>query len=330
MSTTWLLDLAGHCQVDADTTFGAVSLLLLAAGVLVAGAGGELFVRGAVGLARWARVPAGVIGATVAAFATSSPEFSVGVHSALARTPEVALGDALGSNVINVALVLGIVLLGGSVVAERRELRRELGFAAAAPMLTLVALVDGTLVRLEAAVLLGVFLAWLVLVTLAARRARAQDVRELGSSGRPAIVASSVVGLGLLILAGRLIVTAAEGLGADLGLDPFIVGATLVALGTSAPELATTIVSRRRGHLDVGVGTVLGSNVFNNLWVVGVAALIHPMRAAVDEVLLAIVACLVALALVIPTRDGNLARARGVLLLAVAALYILLTVLLGP
>lgn len=306
-----------------------MNLLVLAAGVLFAAVGGELFVRGAVGLAAWARVPAGIIGATVAAFATSSPELSVGVQSAMAGTPVIALGDALGSNVINIACVLGIVLVMGPLAVDRRELRRELTFAAVAPVLTLLALVDGELVALEAVVLLGVFVGWLVLVTNAARRARLEAVEELGASTRWAALTSSVAGLALLVLAGRLIVVAAKGIGVDLGLDPFVVGATLVALGTSTPELATTIISRRRGHLEIGVGTLLGSNVFNNLWIVGVAALIHPIRADVSEVLLAIVACLVALALVTPSRRTPMGRTRGVLLLAVAATYMVGTVLIG-
>ena len=306
-----------------------VNLLLLALGVAAAAVGGELFVRGAVGLAAWARVPAGIIGATVAAFATSSPELSVGVQSAMAGTPVIALGDALGSNIINIGCVLGIVLVTGPLVVERRALRRELGFAAVAPVLTLLALVDGTLVQLEAAVLLGVFVAWLVLVNNAARKARLEGVEELGAGRSWTTLASAGAGLALLVLAGRLIVLAAKGIGADLGLDPFVVGATLVAVGTSTPELATTIISSWRGHLEIGVGTVLGSNVFNNLWIVGVAALIHPIHADVGEVLLAVGCCLIALALMIPSRRTPMGRTRGVLLLTVAAGYMLGTVLIG-
>lgn len=306
-----------------------MTFLLLVMGVLAAAAGGELFVRGTVGVAAWARVPTGIIAATVAAFATSSPELSVGVQSALAGTPVIALGDALGSNVINVAFVLGIALLAGPMRVRRHTLRRELGFAAAAPVLTLLALVDGTLVRLEAVVLLAVFAGWLVLVTREARRARSAAAADVGERRPRVAVASLALGLVLLVVAGRLIVLAAKGIGEGLGLDPFVVGATLVAVGTSTPELATTVVALRRGHVEVGVGTVLGSNVFNNLWIVGVAALLHPITASVGEVLLAIVACLVGLALVTPTRRWAMGRARGVLLLGVGVLYLVGTVLLG-
>lgn len=305
--------------------------LLLALGGLFAAAGGDLFVRGAVGLAEWARVPAAIIGATVAAFATSSPELSVGIQAAASGRPELALGDALGSNVINVAVVLGAVLVLGRLVATRAELRRDLSLAMAAPIVTLLALVDGRLARAEAVVLLGIFLGWLVAVARAALRQRSAAAEVLAPhEGRWRVVVSALAGLAALIVAGRLVVVGAKEIGEGLGLDPFVVGATLVAIGTSAPELATALLARRRGHTEVGVGTVLGSNVFNNLWIVGVVALVEPIHTSASEVVLAVAACLVALALVVPTASGTVPRWRGGCLLALAAAYLTLTVALGP
>lgn len=305
------------------------NIAILVMGVLTAALGGELFVRGSVGLAAWARVPAGLIGATVAAFATSTPELSVGIQAALDGRPELALGDALGSNVVNVAVVLGAVLVLGPMRTGRRDIRRELSFAITAPILTLLALVDGHLGRAEAVVLLGVFVVWIVSVGRAAMHQRSAAADVVGETSRPKVVLNVLAGLGFLVLAGRLIVTAAKGLGTDLGLDPFVVGATLVALGTSAPELATALVARRRGHSEVGVGTVLGSNVFNNLWIVGVVALIRPVQTSVSEVLLAVGACLVALLLVVPLRNGVVPQWRGVALLTIAVAYATGTIALG-
>lgn len=301
-----------------------MDLVILLAGIAAASVGGELFVRGAVGVADWARVPSGVIGVTIAAFATSSPELSVGVQSAITGEPAIALGDALGSNVINIGLVLGVTLVFGAIAVRPDEVRRELLVAAAAPMLTLAALVDGTVVRAEALVLLAAFVGWMVLVTRSAMRTRSEVVELMESSG-PDFAGRSgvslVAGLLLLVLAGRLVVTAAKGIGADLGLDPFVVGATLVAFGTSTPELATAIISRARGHADIGVGTVLGSNVFNNLWIVGVAGVIEPIDAVVSEALLAVAAVLVALLLIVPRHGRPLGRSRGFGLLAVTVAY---------
>lgn len=273
-------------------------------------------------LAARLRVPAGIIAATIAAFATSTPELSVGIQSATAGRPELALGDALGSNVFNIAVVLGLVLMLGPLRATRRALRRDLSVAALAPLITLVAVIDGRLVSAEGAVLFAVFVGWLVAVGRDALGKRSASSEVLAEHGAWRIALSGVGGIVALVIAGRLVVVAAKGIGDDLGLDPFVVGATMVALGTSTPEIATALISRRRGHSEVGVGTVLGSNVFNNLWIVGVVALIEPIAADVSEVLLAIVACLVALVLIVPTRGGAVAQWRGLALVALAALYV--------
>lgn len=308
-----------------------ITALVLLAGVACAAIGGELFVRGAVALSERLRVPAAVIGTTIAAFATSSPELSVGVQAALAGQPEIALGNALGANVINVTFVLGVVLTGGALKARRRELRRELGVAMAAPILTLIALIDGKMVRAEAVVLLAVFAGWLVAVTRHAQRRRvaadAEPARDLGPAW--ATVAAIVGGLVLLVLSGSLIVDSAAEIGVRVGLDPFVVGAAIVAFGTTAPELATALISRRHGHADIGVGTVLGSNVFNNLWIVGLVAVIEPVRTDAAEVLVAVVAGIAGLVLILPDRRGRVASSRGPILLALGAGYAVLSVLLG-
>lgn len=301
-------------------------VVMLIAGVVAAAVGGDLFVRGAVGISAWARVPAGVIGTTVAAFATSSPEMSVAIQAASAGQPAVALGDALGSNVVNLTLVLGISLTLGTLTVQRGETRRELVVAALAPLLTVAVLIDGRMVRAEAALLLASFAVWLVAVTRHALRLRSTVVDAVSPPRRGDAVTATAVGLIVLVLAGRFIVSAAKGIGDSVGLDPFVVGATLVAVGTSTPELATALVSRRRGHDEIGVGTVLGSNVFNNLWIVGLAGVVEPIEVAADEVLLAVVAGLVALALVVPDRSGRLGRRRGMALLGIFVVYSLATV----
>jgi cation:H+ antiporter len=134
-------------------------VVLLLLGVLCAALGGELFVRGVVGVARWARVPAGLIAVTVAAFATSSPELAVAISAAEQGTPSIALGDALGSNIANVALILGIALLFAKIRAPRDSVRREFPLALLAPLLTGVLILDGRLSRLDGVLLLALFVA---------------------------------------------------------------------------------------------------------------------------------------------------------------------------
>jgi cation:H+ antiporter len=297
--------------------------LLLLAGAVCAAAGGELFVRGAVGLARWARVSPGIVAATVVAFATSSPELSVSVNSALAGNPEVALGDALGSNVVNVALILGLAVAVAAIRSPRERLRRDLSVALLVPVATAGLCLDGTLSRLDGVVMLAVFAGWLFATAREAQRTRSAAGRLLGAQHHWVIVLSFLAGLTLLVAAGRLIVLGALGLAAGFGIDAFIVGATVVAVGTSVPELATVVVAQLRGHDDVSLGAVLGSNIFNGLFIVGTAASIHPIGVAWRDAALALGFGVVALLAAYPQPSGLIDRWRAAPLLGLYALYVL-------
>jgi cation:H+ antiporter len=303
--------------------------LTLLAGVAAAAVGGELFVRGAVGLATWLRVPAGVIGATVAAFATSAPELSVGIAAAVEDTPEISLGDALGSNVVNIGLVLGVAVVIAGIRPDPADLRRDVPIALAAPALTGLLALNGTISRFDGAVLLALFAAWMVIAVRQAMRTRSATPEVLGERRRGAVVVSVVAGLALLVVSGRLIVVAAKAIGEGLGLDPFVVGVTFVAIGTSAPELATTIISRLRGHDEVGVSTLLGSNIFNNLWIVGLVALVRPIPVRGAETAVALLAGITLVLLALPGRSGELRRPRGGLLLAGYVVAVVATVMTG-
>lgn len=294
---------------------GASALLMLA-GIGCAVLGGDLFVRGVVSLAAWWRVPAGIIGATVAAFATSSPELSVAVNAALDSRPQVALGDALGSNVVNIGVVLGLALAFSAITVDRGALVRDVPMALAAPAVLGLLALDGSVSRVDAVVLIVVFAGWLTQTTIAARAARDAVVSVLAERSHRAVVVSVVAGLVLLVVAGRFIVGAAAGIGQALGWDGFVVGAVFVALGTSTPEIATMLAARVRGHDEVGVGTVLGSNIFNTLLVVGVAALISPITITRSEIQVGVVASIVVVALAIPGRSARLGRWRAVPLMA--------------
>lgn len=296
----------------------------LVLGILAAGLGGELFVRGVVGIACWARVSSGIIGATVAAFATSSPELSVAVGSALAGVPAISLGDALGSNVANVALILGVAIAISGLRAPRDSIRRDFPVALLAPVGLGLLLVDGRLSRLDAALLLSAFAAWLTAAIREAARQRSAAAADLGERRHWPAMATGLAGLSLLIAAGRLIVVGAEGIAAAFGIPAFVIGATLVAVGTSVPELATAVVAKLRGHDEVGLGTVLGSNIFNTLFIVGTAAGIHPIEAPSRELVIALAFGVLAVLVALPRRVGWIGRRRGPALLALYGVYVAL------
>ncbi|HIK57170.1 MAG TPA: calcium/sodium antiporter [Synechococcales cyanobacterium M55_K2018_004] len=295
-------------------------------GAIGAGIGGDLFVRGVVGLAHWARVSAGIIGATVAAFATSSPELSVAISSALDQKPQISLGDVLGSNVVNVALILALALLIAGVQSSRDSIKRDFPAALVTPIVIGLLSLDGVLSQLDGFVLLSIFLVWLIAVILEARRQQSASDEVLGESRSWLAVILCVVGLGLLILAAHLIVGGATGIALAFGVDEFVIGATIVAVGTSMPELATTIVSRLRGHEEVALGTILGSNIFNSLWVVGVAAAISPIAVNWQEVSVALVFGVLTVILTFPTSRGRIERRRGAVLLALYLVYLVIII----
>src|SRR3972149_7934015 len=216
--------------------------LALTVGVFCAGIGGELFVRGVVGIARWARVSAGIVGTTVAAFATSSPELSVAITAAMAGKPQISLGDALGSNVVNVALVLAITLLISGIQCPRDSIKRDFPVALVTPVVIGVLAFDGVLSRADGLLLLGMFIAWAVAVTVEARKQRSAAGEILGERRKWLAIILCLAGMVFLIVAGRFIVTGAKGIATSFGIGEFVIGATVVAIGTSVPELATTVV----------------------------------------------------------------------------------------
>jgi cation:H+ antiporter len=290
-------------------------------GILLAAVGGELFVRAAVGLAAHLRVSHALIGSTVTAFATSAPELSVAVNAGLAGTPRIALGDALGSNVVNIGLILGLSLLARSSQVERGDLNRNLAAISIATALVLLLGLDGRLGRIDACALLAVFATWLLL-TVRAGRVTAEPSARLRAGRLHRSLAAGVVGLLLLMVAGNYVVQGAVGLGTHFGLDPFLLGAVLVAFGTSTPELATTAVAKLRGHDEIALGTILGSNIFNVALVAPIAALIHPIQIERAEVGLALGFGLALAVAVIPPAGNRLGRNRGLLMLVLYGTYL--------
>lgn len=304
-------------------------LLALLAAIPLAALGGEAFLKGVLGVAAWLRLPKLLVATTLAAFATSSPELTVSSMAALAGKPEIGLGDALGSNVVNIGLILGLTLLFGTLPAKFADIRRDFALALAVPILTLLLLLDGVLSRVDGTLLLALFTFWLILAARQARRHRRATVAATGDGAQPACAwLFALVGLACLILAGRLFVDGASGIATALGVHPYVIGATVVAIGTSLPELVTTLLARLRGHHDVGLGTLLGSNLFNGLSIVGVAASIHPIQVAFSEVALALGFGMLTVLLIQPRRDA-ISRWRGPILLVAYAAFVTVTLVVG-
>lgn len=300
-----------------------IDLALILGAVLLAAAGGEAFLKSILGAATHLRVPKMVVATTLAALATSSPELTVSSVAALAGKPEIGLGDALGSNVVNIALIFGLALLHGAVQTTRADFGPNYYLALGVPLLTFLFALDGRIERGEALALLAIFVVWLGWTVRSALRRRDEAVNsEAGGLSPVRSLVLGILGLGALVAAGRLFVAGATGIATAFSVDTYVIGAVLVAIGTSLPELVTVILSRLRGHDDVGVGTLIGSNLFNGLAIVGVAGAIHPISAPPTEVALTLACGGGALLLLLPNRSGMIARSRSVLLLLLYAGFV--------
>ena len=303
-----------------------LDILALGAAIPFAALGGEVFLRGILGLAARMRLPKLLVATTLVAFATSSPELTVSTLAALAGEPQIGLGNALGSNVVNISLTLGLALLFGALPLHFRAIRRDYLLALSVPVLTLLLALDGKLSRVDGALLLGLFAFWLFVSLRQAQNHRrlARDEPTPLTDSPARIVMWLVLGFACLYIAGRLFVYGASGIATALGVPGYIIGATIIAIGTTLPELVTTLLARLRGHDDIGLGTLLGSNLFNGMAIVGLAASIHPITIAPAQLATTLGFGMLAVLLIFPYRN-QLSRGRGVALLVVYAAFVIAT-----
>lgn len=252
----------------------------------------DRFVEGAAATAKHAGMPSLLIGMVIVGFGTSAPEMVVSAMAALDGNPDLALGNALGSNIVNTGLILGITALVAPISVHSKIIRKEL------PLLFVIGLVagalfwNGALSRVEALTLLAGFFGLVGWTIFAALRGRgdaleADTDKELTAHAMPLnrAIFWLVVGLILLIVSSRILVWGAVTVAQALGVSDLIIGLTIVALGTSLPELAASIIAARKGEHDIAIGNVVGSNMFNILAVIGIAGVIAPMPHLSPEVL---------------------------------------------
>ncbi len=258
------------------------SLLFMVGLILLVG-GAELLVRGASRIATAAGISPLVVGLTVVAFGTSAPELAVTTSAALRGFPDLALGNVVGSNVLNVLLILGASALVAPLVVQKRVVRLEVPFMIGVTALVVLLSLNGVVSRWEGLFLLvGGITYTTVLVTRARAVAPKRRPEDEGSGPSTAAnLALVAVGLVLLVLGSRWIVAGAEAMAAALGVPELVIGLTVVAAGTSLPELATSVVASVRGQRDIAVGNIIGSNIFNLLIVLGAAAAVSPSGVAV-------------------------------------------------
>lgn len=249
----------------------------------------DRFVEGSASTARHFGMPPLLIGMVIVGFGTSAPEMVVSALAASQGNPGIALGNAYGSNITNIALILGLTALISPIAVHSQVLRKELPILTVVTALAAWQIWNGEISRLDAFVLLGVFvvlMSWTIWQGMQKKAdAFGREVeQELDVRTMPIrrAVFWLVVGLVLLVVSSRILVWGAVEIAHGFGISDLIIGLTIVAVGTSLPELASSIIATRKGEHDIALGNILGSNLFNTLAVVGIAGTIHPMTVGPD------------------------------------------------
>ena len=259
-----------------------IDILLIIVGVAVVLWGADRLTEGSVGIASKLGVPQIVIGLTVVALGTSMPEFCVSFVSALKGTADMAVGNVVGSNVFNEMLIVGVAAMVAPMSVMKQTVRKDLVFAMAASVIMGALVFDKDISRADAIILSALFLVYMWITIKGARAGHSDNSDNVGESGTSALSPwKSIlwIGLGLagLIVGSNVFVDSASSLALAFDVPEAIVGLTIVAGGTSMPELATSVVAARKGNSGIAIGNVIGSNVFNILFVVGLTGVVSPM-----------------------------------------------------
>lgn len=272
-----------------------LAVLQVAGGLVFLVGGGELLVRGATGLAAALKIPPLVIGLTVVAFGTSAPELAVSLQSALAGSPDVAIGNLVGSNIFNVLFILGLSAIVVPLLVSPSLIYRDVPLMILASLLLYAFGIDGTISRLDGGILFGLLVIYVTYLVRQSRRSTIEAEKELEKQGGEASVAQQkgygflvlcavllIGGVTILTLGSRLLVDGSTTIARMWGVSELMIGLTIVAIGTSLPEVATSILAAIRGQRDIAVGNVVGSNIFNLLSVLGLSSIIAPQGIAVS------------------------------------------------
>ena len=257
-----------------------VNILMIIAGVVLVLWGADRLTDGAVALAERMQIPQIVIGLTIVALGTSAPEFCVSLVSALKGTADLAVGNVVGSNIFNTMLIVGVAAMVAPMTILPSTIRKDVPVALVASVaLTVMVLMDGDLSRVDAALLFVGFLAFMWITLRGAKGSHAIEQEQAAPRGYSVLKSLLLLALGLacLVVGSNIFVDGAANVAQELGVSEAVIGLTIVAGGTSLPELATSVVAARKGNSGIAIGNVLGSNVMNILLILGGAGLISPM-----------------------------------------------------
>jgi cation:H+ antiporter len=305
-----------------------MTYLLFVVGLLFLLVGAEGLVRGASRIATAMGVSPLIVGLTVVAFGTSAPEFAVGLAGVLAGSTDITVGNVVGSNILNILLILGLAALLTPLAVPRQMVRREVPVMVGATLVAALMASNGLVEPVEGVTLFGALIILVSLSIQQARRERVPVVRATGESGARTLMvhgAMTLAGLGLLILGAHWMVDSAVDIAREFGVDELVVSLVVVSLGTSLPEVATTVVAGIKGERDLAVGNIVGSNLFNVLGVLGLSAAVSgpglPVQSMTLQVDLPVMVGAALICLPIFFTGQRVSRGEGVFLLVGYVVY---------
>ncbi len=302
-----------------------LQLLILVVGFVLLIKGADFFVKGASAIARIFGVPQIVIGLTVVAMGTSSPESAVSISAAISGNADITIGNVVGSNIMNIFIVLGITALVAPLQVDRSARKVDIPFMTCITLLLLpLGMTHLSVNRLEGLVLLAIFVGYMIYLFREAIKNKDEEGESRPTYGQGNVwtVLLTVGGLVMIVIGSKLTVYAATELAQDLGVSQRMIGLTVVAFGTSLPELVTSVTAARRGNTGIAIGNIVGSNIFNILFVTGLTAAITPIAfLRTFSVDLGVATFAALLLWLFSARSGYLSRANGAIMVICYAAY---------
>lgn len=257
------------------------NLLFLLVGFIFLIKGADLFVEGSSSIAKKFKIPSMIIGLTIVAMGTSAPEASVSITSSLIGQNDMSVANVVGSNFFNILVVLGVSTLFSKLPVKESTIKDDVPFLIFISIVTLIFGIDFNITRLEGVIFLGIFISFILSLIKQAKQNKENEdnVNELPMSKTLFYI---VLGLAGIILGGDITVDSASAIATQFGLSENLIGLTIVAVGTSLPEFVTSVIATRKGETEIAIGNVVGSNIFNILFVLGIAAVLSPMTISVE------------------------------------------------
>ncbi len=254
-----------------------LNLLLLAVGFFLLSKGADFFVDGAANIAKKLKIPQLVIGLTIVAMGTSAPEAAVSISAALKSNAEITIGNVVGSNILNILIILGISSLITPLIVKKSTVFIDIPVTIGATVLLFLIGFDGNIYWYEGLILLVVFIAYLLILFFNAKKNKEENEEEITEFSLTKAIIFTILGLVMIIVGSNVTVDSAKVIASAIGLSDRFIGLTIVALGTSLPELFTSVTAAIKKNADIAIGNIVGSCIFNILFIVGITAVITPV-----------------------------------------------------